>query len=282
MRTVISHFFNEEYLLPWWIKHHMNIFDYGILIDHGSTDSSLDIVRELAPNWRVVRSRLTHFDAFLNDLEVMNYEQELPKCWKIALNTTEFLLPTVPIDEIEKFILREGFSGVSTTGFIICDEQESHEPNQDTPIILQKTFGFDENTITDISTRLSHGLSERVCRNRFYHSNPAGMYHPGRHNSFHPDFKRRASFLLTAHLAYAPWNGKMKKRKMQISLKVPREDLARGWGLLHVRSEEKLDADYKKIKELCSDLSQHSEYSKALSYCKTLYKMNTNNYINSY
>jgi len=77
MRTVICHFYNEEYLLPWWLKHHLSLFDYGILIDHGSTDRSADICRELAPHWRLVRSRLSHFDAYLTDLEVMNYEQEM-------------------------------------------------------------------------------------------------------------------------------------------------------------------------------------------------------------
>ncbi|MCA3390648.1 MAG: glycosyltransferase family 2 protein, partial [Roseomonas sp.] len=40
MRSVICHFFNEAYLLPWWLKHHVPIFDHGVMIDHGSTDGS--------------------------------------------------------------------------------------------------------------------------------------------------------------------------------------------------------------------------------------------------
>jgi hypothetical protein len=34
MITVISHIFNEEYLLPFWLEHHRTIFDHGIIIDY--------------------------------------------------------------------------------------------------------------------------------------------------------------------------------------------------------------------------------------------------------
>ena len=90
MRTVITHFYNEEYLLPWWLQHHRPMFDHGILIDYGSTDASADICRTLAPEWRLVRSANPDFSALDVDFEVMQYEAGLPG-WKIALNTTEFL-----------------------------------------------------------------------------------------------------------------------------------------------------------------------------------------------
>ena len=48
-RTVISHFYNEEYLLPWWLMHHTKIFDHGILINRGSTDRSVEICKLFAP-----------------------------------------------------------------------------------------------------------------------------------------------------------------------------------------------------------------------------------------
>lgn len=47
--TVISHFYNEEYLLPWWLNHHKNIFDNGILINYGSTDKSVEIIKSICP-----------------------------------------------------------------------------------------------------------------------------------------------------------------------------------------------------------------------------------------
>ena len=49
--TVISHFYNEEYLLPWWLMHHTKLFDHGILINKGSTDRSAQISKRFAPYW---------------------------------------------------------------------------------------------------------------------------------------------------------------------------------------------------------------------------------------
>jgi hypothetical protein len=31
MRLVVSHFFNESYLMPWWLKHHRETFDHGVI-----------------------------------------------------------------------------------------------------------------------------------------------------------------------------------------------------------------------------------------------------------
>ena len=40
MKVLISHFFNEEYMLPWWLKHHREIFDHGVLM-HPETGKPL-------------------------------------------------------------------------------------------------------------------------------------------------------------------------------------------------------------------------------------------------
>ena len=48
--TVITHFWNEEILLPYWLKHHLELFDHGILINYRSTDKSVEIIKELAPH----------------------------------------------------------------------------------------------------------------------------------------------------------------------------------------------------------------------------------------
>ncbi len=88
--TLISHFYNEEYLLPWWLMHHTKLFDHGILINRGSTDRSVEICRQFAPNWEVRDSKVPEFDAILVDQEVMDIEKEV-NGWKMVLNTTEFL-----------------------------------------------------------------------------------------------------------------------------------------------------------------------------------------------
>jgi hypothetical protein len=42
--TVIIHIYNEEYLLPFWLNHHKNIFNHGIIIDN-----SINICKEICP-----------------------------------------------------------------------------------------------------------------------------------------------------------------------------------------------------------------------------------------
>lgn len=264
MRTIITHFYNEEFLLPWWLRHHRTMFDHGVLIDHGSTDSSIDIIREIVPNWRIVRSRLTAFDAFLTDFEVMQYENELPKSWKIVLNVTEFLLPCHDLDTIERHLLRHNMVGISTTGFVVVDKDPNSEPELSKSLPLQKTWGFDDNSIVLPGERVKHGLTEIICRNRFYHCGEVGMYHPGRHGSWHPDSKLRANYLLTAHFGYAPWTSAFKRRKLQISSRVPTSDLTRGWGTLHSRNASSLEEDFVRVGSLAGDLTKNIHYSEAI------------------
>lgn len=89
-KTVICHFYNEEFLLPWWLKHHNAVFDHGIMIDYASTDRSVEIIKELCPNWEIRPSRNQYFDSDPIDAEVMDIEAELTG-WRMALNVTEFL-----------------------------------------------------------------------------------------------------------------------------------------------------------------------------------------------
>ena len=89
-KTVICHFYNEEFLLPWFLNHHKHIFDHGIMIDYASTDRSADIIKEICPTWEIRPSRNEYFDPESIDQEVMDIERELTG-WRIALNVTEFL-----------------------------------------------------------------------------------------------------------------------------------------------------------------------------------------------
>ncbi len=87
--TVISHIYNEEYILPWWLEHHKKIFDHGIIIDYASTDRSLEIIKEICPTWEVVQSKNAEFNAMAVDVEVLEYERKI-EGWRICLNVTEF------------------------------------------------------------------------------------------------------------------------------------------------------------------------------------------------
>jgi hypothetical protein len=90
MKTVVCHFYNEEHLLPWWLKHHKAVFDHGVMIDYYSTDRSMEIIREICPDWEIRYTRNKYFDSAPVDEEVMRIESMLGG-WRMCLNVTEFL-----------------------------------------------------------------------------------------------------------------------------------------------------------------------------------------------
>jgi hypothetical protein len=91
MTTLITHIYNEEFLLPFWINHHLHNFDEGIVIDFDSSDSSLDIVKELAPHWKIIKSPLKKFEAEPLDRLIENIESSISGA-RICLNVTEFFM----------------------------------------------------------------------------------------------------------------------------------------------------------------------------------------------
>ena len=264
MRTILTHFYNEEYLLPWWLEHHVRLFDHGVLIDHGSTDGSADICRRIAPHWRVVCSRLTHFDAYLTDFELMGYEQELPG-WKMALTVTEFVLPARPLAEFERKLEREGRMGGAASGFQLVDVETEREPQADLLLMLQKTHGLDDNAGLPPRERLRIGLAAEASHNRAYHRLPVGMYTPGRHASFHPDNVVRHPDIVVVHLSFAPWNTRFLQRKMQIAAKVPAEDLKHQRGAHHLRTRAQWEAFHQAIAPHAVDLRAHPVAGPALA-----------------
>ena len=88
-----SHTFNERLLMPYWIQHHANMFDKAYIFDYGSTDSTIETIKRLAPSsWTVIKSANVDFDARAVDQEIMQMEAWCDNCWKLVLTTTEFLV----------------------------------------------------------------------------------------------------------------------------------------------------------------------------------------------
>lgn len=178
---LISHFINEELLLPYWLKHHLPIFDHAVLIDYGSTDNSLDIIRQLAPHWEVRRTTVSEFkEPFIGD-EVQAIEEEFGETWKVALNVTEFLL----CDDVRRFLQRfeqefPGVPGLRTQGVIMVD-QADEKPLTTEPLVLQRRWGLVESPRQQIPI---YGLSGRTpLRCRFFHKLARGHYLNGRHTT---------------------------------------------------------------------------------------------------
>ena len=144
MRTLFSHFRNEEYLLPFWLRHHREIFDHGVLIDHRSTDNSCKIIRELVPDWEIVPTSLKNFDLLLNDSEIMTHENR-HKGWKICLTITEFLC-AASLEAVEARVEKEDFAGAHGRGVIMVEPEQSGLPPPDSKksLVAQRTFGHFE------------------------------------------------------------------------------------------------------------------------------------------
>jgi hypothetical protein len=62
-KTIICHFYNEEYLLPWWLNHHKKIFNDGLMINYGSTDRSVELIKQICPTWKIVDTKNEYFGA---------------------------------------------------------------------------------------------------------------------------------------------------------------------------------------------------------------------------
>lgn len=218
--TVFSHIYNEEYLLPWWLEHHTKIFDHGVFIDYGSTDRSIEIIKEMAPTWEVIPSRVVAFDAYNADLQIMEQERRFTG-WKIALNTTEFLFHR----NINEFKEIQTPSAFSCTGAYLIDPFElfNVEPDPSLPLLKQRTFGMYERD------GIVPGYVHARCR--LFHNHVDGAYHLGRHVSSHRN--AQLSDLLCVWTGYCPMTPKGLERKLQIRGKIPQEQLAAGGGIAH-------------------------------------------------
>jgi hypothetical protein len=193
----------------------------------------------------------------------MNYELEIPG-WKIALNVTEFLMPSASLETIENQLKDWGRTGCACSGIICIDHAPETLPTFDQSLPLQKFWGIDDNLPLSPTERTAIGLGSFPARNRFYHCNPVGMYYPGRHGSFHPDSQMRISDLMIFSYSFAPWNNQSLNRKLQIKSRLNAEDLKRGWGAHHTKDVEKLNAEFDQIKKSAIDLHTHPYANNAL------------------
>lgn len=249
MSTVISHFYNEEYLLPWWLKHHVPLFKHGILIDRGSNDRSVDICKKLAPHWEVRESKVAEFDALLVDREVMEIEAECIG-WKMVLNTTEFLC----FPDKQPFFAKLETLGSSMyhirTIFLVDDPNYGYtEPDPKVPLVKQRHHGF----------ILPHA-------GRFIHRYKHGSYTVGRHSTDQsftylpfldvPD----PAFVIKCY--FSPWTEELKLRKLQIGPTLSASSIHSRLGHQHLVNREELEQAYLHYVQQSSDLRLYPAYQR--------------------
>lgn len=214
MKTIISHFYNEEYLLPWWLNHHKKCFDHGILINYFSDDNSINLIKEICPTWDVINTRNESFDANLVDKEVSDIEKTLDG-WRIVLNTTEFLIGN--FSKLEGVVSNTDFF---VPPFIMIDSKDTEfippDPNQD--LIRQRTHG--------VSYKINEYFNFKKARKL---SNFFSDYPMGRHFSHY----NTEDFAILWY-GFSPMNDELIKRKIQIQKNIPETNKRMGIGFHHL------------------------------------------------
>jgi hypothetical protein len=210
--TVICHFYNEEYLLPFWLMHHKDIFDHGILIDYRSTDTSVEIIKKIVPKWEVISSVNKEFKAQRVDEEVMAVERKI-KGIKICLNITEFLI----CKNLKK----------------IFDPTEKHVFAIERVTMVQKWDFFKKIKNPIWSSRYYGFRGDNKINGlyRFVHNCSDGQYTLGRHSTLHNHMMTEDAIILW--YGFSPFNLKVVKRKLQIKSKIPKSDFSKGYGFQH-------------------------------------------------
>lgn len=218
-KTVIAHFYNEEYMLPYWLDHHKKIFDCGVMINNNSTDASVEIIKRIAPDWKIIDSKLDGFDPLMLDFLVQKVEEQC-ESWKICLNISEFLYGD--IDEIISSAEKNGMKAIATTPIIMIDPTLNEELLESKAIVDQKPYGVHGNKLYDflagdqkIIRLISLLIGRRTAfrgRSRLLHCNKIGGYTIGRHNWYHESVNAPNIFVLW--YGYSPWTDGFLERKL--------------------------------------------------------------------
>ena len=241
--TVISHIFNEEYLLPFWLEYHSKIFDNGIIIDYYSTDNSMKIINKFCPNWKIIKTRNVksdgnpNFQANLVDNEVIDIEKTIP-VFKIVLNVTEwFLFLGSKSDLISKLV------------------PKNHYYLRPYQSMTTKTIFFP----TNVENFLNNINKFKIITDRgvrILHDEPGLDYHIGRHGRFGSDNNIVREDIIIMWTGYYPHNEQILKRKLQIQQNIPKCDVEARRGGQHIVDYITCEQNFKKELDSCQDLYQ--------------------------
>ena len=238
--TVLTHVHNEELLLPYWLAHHRELFDHGVIVDRGSTDRTVEIVRELVPDWELVASRNSLFDARDTDLEMMGLERRYGG-WKIVLNATEFLLHDDlrgHLDRIERSSPETRAIGIRMLPMVDAPGEHGRRLD-DRALFLQRR----------------HHVPDALGgpQFRYLHRLPHGDYGAGRHavrTSFSAD---RELVVLKYMLSPYP---QVRARRLAIAGAIPDADIRLGMSWALFFTGEELDEQFAALSPAARDIAE--------------------------
>jgi len=212
--TVLTNVYNEEYLLPFWLEHHKDLFDHGIVVDYNSTDKSIEIIRQYCPTWEIITTKNKAFGAIEIDKEFMELEKNISG-YKIVLNTTEFLLSKIDIRTVLPNIKNQ-YIEIESLNFL--STKDNYYPNT-----LNDLFSGIE-YISTVSGKLKRSP-------RYLHSYESGNYRLGRHNASYPITLQIPAYI--GWFGFYPWNDKIIERRLQIKNQIPESDKKVGYSYHH-------------------------------------------------
>jgi len=263
--TLISHIFNEEYLLPFWLEYHSKIFDNGIIIDYCSTDNTKQIITKFCPHWKIVNTRNVkpdgkpNFDADLIDQEVVDIEKTISG-FKIALNVTEWFIFLGTKTELLSSLIKGEHYYLSPYQ---CMTTKSH--------FFPKNVEQFLNSIEQIKIINDRGV-------RILHDEPGLDYFCGRHGRLGNKNNVIRNDIVIMWTGYYPFNEQVVKRKLQIQQNIPLHDILAKRGSQHIVNYDACINNFKKELSLCDDLYQ-DKYSKIYNMINNALQLIDNNNI---
>jgi len=218
-KTIITHIYNEEFLLPWWLNHHKQFFEDGIIIDYASTDRSVEICKDICPTWHVFSSGNKDFQAHMIDAQVCHFERQLDG-WRIALNVTEFLVGDLnkamhDLQEPTQYL-------IPSIAFFDWNPEGTLDKEQ--PLWAQKKMG------------ITYKKDFQARRGRSLHNVDNMVYDVGRH---FPRFNYED--VLIFHYGNCISSPEMVNRRLQIQHRIPEQDKRMGLGHQHHNNNKGMD-----------------------------------------
>ncbi len=253
--------FNEEFLLPFWLKWHRNFFTRGIIIDYNSTDNSNAIIRELCPSWEIIKPKYNDgFHARDLDREVVDAEKGV-KGWKVCLNVTEFVFH----DDFDNYLdsQPETVKGIWLPVIAMVDRIDNRDKEIDNnkPLVLQNPTG-----------QFGCGNVRNTANGRLVHRAEHGNYVGwGRHASSLPGVISPGD---AYHLwfGWSPWNKQIIKRKAQIRDKIIDDDMKIMAAGTHMMTVEQLESTFLNFQGSSNNLMNNPKFKEIYEKIEKRYK----------
>ena len=261
MKTLLCHFYNEQWMLPWFLNHHKQIFDHGVMIDYHSTDRSVEIIREICPTWDIVTSRNVDFQADNIDTEVNDLERGIDG-WKICLNVTEQLIGDYSVmntDTPNEIYV--------PSIFMVDTEYQTRTANTDFPLYEQYFNGF---SFRDSDRDFLERRSRRLHNTNIPYPTQSTRecMAPGRHYNMYSNIN-----LAILYYGWCPFDQGQLGRKLQIQTQIPLIDRQLNRGFHHITNREtltyRLENEFiPRARDLTEDIngyvSKHKNFSNLL------------------